>query len=155
MGFATTMYCDKCGKIWIIFHPYTHNSMLCDMCKNTIKAVPDKYFENLSNEGLLLSKDMEQQLINDLVLTSPNFDQYYFDNKNEIKEQQDREYDAKMEYGKSILEEKSRVPKCPTCNSANIEKISTGKKVLGGAMFGLLSSDVRNTMHCKNCGYKW
>ena len=46
-------------------------------------------------------------------------------------------------------------PKCPTCGSANIEKISLGKKAFGGVMFGLLSSDVRKSMHCKNCGYKW
>lgn len=46
-------------------------------------------------------------------------------------------------------------PKCPTCGSTNVEKISTTKKIFGGAMFGLFSSDVRNTMHCKNCGYKW
>lgn len=49
----------------------------------------------------------------------------------------------------------SNIPQCPTCGSTNIEKISTGKKVLGGAMFGLFSSDIRKTMHCKNCGYKW
>lgn len=47
------------------------------------------------------------------------------------------------------------IPKCPTCQSTNIEKISVGKKTVGGFMFGLFSSDVRNTMHCKNCGYKW
>ena len=46
-------------------------------------------------------------------------------------------------------------PKCPTCGSTNIEKISFGKKAFGGAMFGIFSSDVRNTMHCKNCGAKW
>lgn len=49
----------------------------------------------------------------------------------------------------------TNIPKCPTCGSNNIEKISTTKKLFGGAMFGLFSSDVRNTMHCKNCGYKW
>ena len=49
----------------------------------------------------------------------------------------------------------SNIPKCPTCGSLNVEKISTGKKIFGGAMFGLFSSDVRNTMHCKNCGAKW
>lgn len=49
----------------------------------------------------------------------------------------------------------ANIPKCPTCGSTNVEKISTGKKVLGGAMFGLFSSDIRNTMHCKNCGAKW
>lgn len=47
------------------------------------------------------------------------------------------------------------IPKCPTCNSTNIEKISLTKKAVGGAIFGLFSSDVRKTMHCKNCGAKW
>lgn len=49
----------------------------------------------------------------------------------------------------------SNIPKCPTCGSTNIEKISLTKKALGGVMFGLFSSDVRNTMRCKNCGAKW
>lgn len=47
------------------------------------------------------------------------------------------------------------VPKCPTCGSPNVEKISLTSKVVGGALFGLFSSNVRKTMHCKNCGYKW
>lgn len=52
-----------------------------------------------------------------------------------------------------IREEK--LPKCPTCGSTNIEKISLGKKAVGASLFGLFSSNVRNTMHCKNCGAKW
>lgn len=47
------------------------------------------------------------------------------------------------------------IPKCPTCGSINVEKISMNRKVGGAMLFGLFSSDVRNTMHCKNCGYKW
>lgn len=47
------------------------------------------------------------------------------------------------------------VPKCPTCGSTSVEKISLTQKAVGGALFGLFSSNVRNTMHCKNCGYKW
>ena len=46
-------------------------------------------------------------------------------------------------------------PKCPTCQSTDVEKISLTSKVVGGALFGLFSSNVRKTMHCKNCGYKW
>lgn len=49
----------------------------------------------------------------------------------------------------------NNTPKCPTCGSLQVEKISTGKKVVGGALFGLFSSDVRNTMYCKSCGCKW
>ena len=47
------------------------------------------------------------------------------------------------------------IPKCPTCQSPDVEKISLTSKVVGGALFGLFSSNVRKTMHCKNCGYKW
>jgi len=49
----------------------------------------------------------------------------------------------------------ANIPKCPTCQSPNVEKISLSSKVVGGALFGLFSSNVRKTMHCKNCGYKW
>lgn len=51
--------------------------------------------------------------------------------------------------------ESSNVPKCPTCQSTAVEKISLTSKVVGGALFGLFSSNVRKTMHCKNCGYRW
>lgn len=54
-----------------------------------------------------------------------------------------------------ISRNNQNIPKCPTCGSTRVEKISLGKKVVGGAMFGLFSSNVRKTMHCKNCGHKW
>ena len=47
------------------------------------------------------------------------------------------------------------IPKCPTCGSTNVEKISTAKKAFGFAMVGLFSSNLGKTMHCRNCGYKW
>lgn len=46
-------------------------------------------------------------------------------------------------------------PKCPTCGSTNIEKISTTKKAAGGFMFGLFSKTARSQFACKDCGYKW
>lgn len=47
------------------------------------------------------------------------------------------------------------VPKCPTCGSSNVEKISTAKKAVGFAAVGVFSSNFGKTMHCKQCGYKW
>ena len=46
-------------------------------------------------------------------------------------------------------------PKCPTCGSTNIEKISTTKKAVGFVAVGIFSSNFGKTMHCKQCGYKW
>ena len=47
------------------------------------------------------------------------------------------------------------VPKCPTCGSTNIQKISVTKRLVSAGLFGLASSDIGKTMVCKNCGYKW
>lgn len=46
-------------------------------------------------------------------------------------------------------------PICPTCGSRNVSKISLTSKAIGGAMFGVFSSNIRNTFKCNNCGYKW
>ena len=46
-------------------------------------------------------------------------------------------------------------PKCPTCGSTNVEKISTTKKAFGFVAVGVFSSNFGKTMECKNCGYKW
>lgn len=47
------------------------------------------------------------------------------------------------------------IPKCPTCQSTNIKKISGTKKVLHGIAFGLLSNTARSQYICNDCGYKW
>lgn len=47
------------------------------------------------------------------------------------------------------------IPKCPTCGSANINKISGAKKAAGFLAVGVFSSNLGKTMECKNCGYKW
>lgn len=46
-------------------------------------------------------------------------------------------------------------PKCPTCSSTSVKKISTMSKVAGATMFGLFSKTARSQFKCENCGYKW
>lgn len=46
-------------------------------------------------------------------------------------------------------------PKCPTCGSTNIQKISATKKAAGAIGFGLFSKTAKSQFECKNCGYKW
>lgn len=49
----------------------------------------------------------------------------------------------------------SNIPKCPTCGSTNIKKISGTKRWITTGMFGLGSSNLGKTMQCGSCGYKW
>lgn len=46
-------------------------------------------------------------------------------------------------------------PKCPTCGSTNIKKISTASKIVGASLLGLLSKTANSQFKCNNCGYKW
>ena len=46
-------------------------------------------------------------------------------------------------------------PKCPTCGSTNIQKISATSKIGGAFMFGWFSKTARSQFKCNNCGYKW
>lgn len=69
-----------------------------------------------------------------------------------------REYNSsiKDEYrNQNFSAEIINIPKCPTCNSTNIEKISATSKVVGAVAFGLFSKTARSQFKCKNCGAKW
>ena len=46
-------------------------------------------------------------------------------------------------------------PRCPTCGSTSIERISTTAKAAGAFAFGLFSKTARSQFKCNNCGYKW
>lgn len=58
-------------------------------------------------------------------------------------------------HNNEVAQEWLNKPKCPTCNSTNITKISGTKRFVTTGLFGLASSNVGKTMKCKNCGYKW
>ena len=78
------------------------------------------------------------------------------------REIKDKEYEKKhpirqrhfQSYSKPKTVE-DNIPKCPTCSSTNIEKISSFDKAAGAVMFGLFSKTARSQFKCRNCGYKW
>ena len=127
-------YCKLCG-----FVDSQGNIDVCPICKST----------DWEDADLIILKEISN-------------DKDFLEAMIELKKKDPIEYQLKMSQFKANLkqQENSKVeednrPKCPTCGSTNVEKISLGKKAVGGALFGLFSSDIRKTMHCKNCGAKW
>ena len=57
-------------------------------------------------------------------------------------------------YSKPATHE-TNIPKCPTCGSTDIGKISSFDKAAGAVMFGLFSKTAKSQFKCRNCGYKW
>ena len=46
-------------------------------------------------------------------------------------------------------------PKCPTCGSTNIQKISDLNRGIHALAFGLFSKTAKSQFQCLNCNYKW
>lgn len=46
-------------------------------------------------------------------------------------------------------------PKCPTCQSTNVQEIGIGARAISVIMLGLHSNKINKSFKCKNCGYTW
>ncbi len=142
-------FCNKCGNITL---GNKHLEEKCSICGNVKIPVPINYIQE--NE-ILTDKELADKkniIIEELVKTSPEFDQYLFDHRDEILAKQSAEFSAKMEHGKNIIEEKSRSPKCTYCGSNNIRKIGLLNRAISTELWGLGSKKIGKQFHCNNCG---
>lgn len=47
------------------------------------------------------------------------------------------------------------IPKCPTCGSTKIKRISASSKVGNIMLFGLFGNKRKKQFHCNDCKYEW
>ena len=164
MDYFDYFYCRKCGRISTV----KPNDYSCDVCSTQMCRVPEQYLDSCG----LMTEENEQIIFDKFIKNSSQFDpamyeiqkQYVKDKLAKIHAEEKRDAQdaviisalrAGADPKTAFVNKGQNMPKCPTCGSLQVEKISAGKKVVGGALFGLFSSDVRNTMYCKSCGYKW
>lgn len=144
-------YCEKCGRI---VQESKHKTVqTCDYCKNTLKYIPQQFL--IGERGIAIDNSLKDQFINDYIKSSPKFDQYLFEHRDQDMFNKRMADKAKLEHGKAILEEQSRVPKCPTCQSTNIRKMGGVERGASIAAFGIFSKKINKTFKCNNCGYTW
>jgi len=66
--------------------------------------------------------------------------------------------DEQVEYNSHSRPEtiiSNSTPKCPTCGSTNIKKISSTAKVTNTVLFGIFGNKRKKQFHCESCGYEW
>lgn len=150
------LYCDKCGNTYVFGAEFDD----CRICKNKLKIVPNKYllFEDAEDEGFL-SEAMEQKLRKELVLTSPNFDKYYFDHRDEIQKELDKKSDEHYAEWEQMLAKNQGRDKgnsygvtCPYCKATNVRKIGIVSRSISASIFGLGSKKIGKQWHCDHCG---
>lgn len=145
-------YCKRCGRL--IQNSWNDENFCCDCCQAITTPVPIEFLDGKTNV-FFKDKNTKQQFINEYIKTSPEFNQYLFDHRDEILAKQSAEFNAKMEHGKAILEEQARTPKCPSCGSSNISKIGVVGSSVSFGLVGFASSKIGKTHKCNNCGTTW
>lgn len=157
--------CPKCGSKGLVPIEADKNCF-CGGTEIVFNVTKDEYVKMSDNEIDQMIKEMDiHPLISEddaYLIYNVTHSTEIIDAMIELKQKDIIEYGLKLSQFRTQLEQQKSSktqndnrPKCPTCGSTNIEKISVTKKAFGGAMFGIFSSDVRNSMHCKNCGVKW
>lgn len=58
--------------------------------------------------------------------------------------------------GKTLQKGQTPAPRCPTCSSDELDRISLGNKVGAALLVGFFAiGHVTKTFRCRNCGHKW
>lgn len=162
------MICPRCG--YFLFVDKNENKVKCKTCEypemiDTKYSNEDLWYiqENYSpSEYKKFQDDLRKMYTENSNVFHPKAYNMVLDleRRKEIKRMQannmtPEKEELEFQQRQQRLVEESNRPKCPTCGSTNIRKIPTSKKISGGLMFGLFSSDVRKTFECLNCKYKW
>ena len=175
--------CIKCGKVFGYPNVPAYIDNVCIECQNElIETDIDidewmkityphgknyKYTIDETKQNLKASREFQAQIFEkyieplgqldtSLVAYKLNMESYGrpTDDIEEIHRQIKEKAIYELHEGRRKREEENK-PKCPTCGSTNIEKISSFNKAAGAVMFGLFSKTARSQFKCKNCGYKW
>ena len=164
MGYFDYFYCRKCGRISTV----KPNDYSCDVCSTQMCRVREQYLDSCG----LMTEEKEQIVFDKFIKNSSQFDPaMYKIQKQYVKEKvakihAEEKRDAKdaaiisalragADPKTAFVNKGQNMPKCPTCGSTNIQKISGTKRWLSTGLFGLASSDIGKSMVCRSCGFKW
>lgn len=134
-------YCPICGETQF------ETNTVCVNCHNKVNLVSSKfeceYYQKKSKDKYGDFTQWKEFLMDEIV-KNPLY------NPNNISDKpiESNACDSNSQSQKNI-------PKCPTCGSTNIQKISAASKAVGASLFGLFSKNATSQFKCNNCGYKW
>lgn len=142
-------YCKKCGRL--VQNSWNEEILRCDCCNTITSPVPLEFLDGKVNV-FFKDNDIKQQFIDKYIKTSPEFDSYLFDHREEILAKKSAEFDAAMAHGKALLEGKSGQVTCSHCGSANVRKIGFVSRAVSAELWGLGSKKIGKQWHCNSCG---
>ena len=131
------VYCDVCGYIKGCFK--TDNSNCC-VCNNLLKYIEEN--DQLKKIAKMTRVEKNQYIES---LSGHSIDSSY----------KDKLLDYEIENHNKNQQKIKSVPKCPTCQSTNIRKMSGLESGVSIYTFGIFSKKINKTFKCNSCGYTW
>lgn len=142
-------YCKRCGRIYIS----DENHGGCDCCGSDMYPVPQKYLDGVN---FFMRDEQEELLREELVKTSPVFDEYLFNHRDENMKGGWAESQAALAHGRAVLEGRDKGNpfgiECPYCHATNVRKVSLAGRAVSAGIFGLGSKKIGRQWHCNRCG---
>ena len=146
-------YCPICGSFALESRKY------CGICKNYITPATSKeegiYYLKKSEKIYGDPKHSWDILFDEEIQHNPQFSKAIY---NEIIARE-KERKQKESLQNSIKQMQARQnpnqPKCPICNSTNVQRISTLKRASHAYLFGLFSNTAKSQFECLNFKYKF
>lgn len=152
---------------------------ICDRCRKSVKNLSSA--KDIFYAGMVITTNEDDNTkceecgnaLHTIDMTLPdimvfateyNFNRQLLDEMIELKQKDIIEYELKMAQFRNQAEQKNIIdskksddntPKCPTCGSTNIKKISTTAKMTNTMLFGIFGNKRKKQFYCESCGYEW
>ena len=152
--------CPHCG--YINFYVKPSKFPICKCCDyedpiiitnderhNLVVSIKASINEQKSNEEL--ADIIDEALREKYVYDNEHFSKKAYNDMLEYTERKEKE--AKAFFSSNSSD--PHTPKCPTCGSTDLRKVSVGAKAMSVGLFGIFSQKVKKTRHCNSCGYEW
>lgn len=140
-------FCQQCGKVE--FHSCKIKRIKCSNCGSIFVSTKGKPCP----QGI--SPEQYKHMVDNDEWEPYIIERYsrFFPYAIKLKEKRD----MREQENNHNAQNSQFVPKCPTCGSTNIRRISSAEKVGNIAMFGLLGNKRKYQFECMNpnCKYKW
>ena len=119
---------------------------------------PIEYYKNISQNQYNDTQHWKEIFVEQELSLNPLFDKSKYEHSCLKQKERDERIKYRNDHPEEIIPQSQpqpNTPKCPTCNSTNIKKISSLSRAAHGYAFGLFSKTARSQFCCQNCGYKW
>lgn len=138
-------YCKKCARVVDIWSWQPSIRTRCETCHVDMISTGIDASKIVGEED----RRMREYIAEEIARKNPEYDPSL--------EAERKEKDAASLHAMCVAEAATsrHVPKCPTCGSPKIHKISTASKVASVALVGIFSRKVHTQWHCDNCGSEW